>query len=184
MNRPPSSSARRRVAAACLFAAAVLPLAAHAQSNKPGLWEIQQQMQLDPAQQKQMDEARKQMAAMPPEQRKMMEDMMARQGVGVDLAGGGSKVKICIGKEDAAPIEKRADCAYDSQRSGATWKVKYRCTKPVSEGDIEVTTLSPERYTMKMRGTDAKGRAMAMQGEGKWLSADCGNLKPAGAAKP
>lgn len=181
MNTSMSTQALRLSVLLCGAAAASAPWA---QSNKPGLWEIQQQMQLDPAQQKQMDEARKQMAAMPPEQRKMMEDMMAKHGAGVDLASGGSKVKICIGKEDAAPIEKRADCAYDTQRSGASWKVKYRCTKPVAAGDIEVTTLSPERYTMKMRGTDDKGRAMAMQGEGRWLSADCGNLKPAGTAKP
>ncbi len=43
---------------------ALLSLAAHAQTMKPGLWEIKQQPQLDAKRQAQLDEARKQMAKM------------------------------------------------------------------------------------------------------------------------
>lgn len=53
-----------------------------AQSLKPGLWEINNKMQSSSGQvEKAMAEAQKQMAAMPPEQRKLMQDMMAKQGV-------------------------------------------------------------------------------------------------------
>jgi hypothetical protein len=175
--------ARWCIASALLAAAA---LGAQAQTMKPGLWEVQQQMQMDEKQRKQMDEMRKQMAAMPPEQRKMMEDMMARQGLGVDLASGTQKVKLCLTKEDVTrdtpPVDQRKDCSYDGSRSGATQTIKYRCTKPASQGVIEIVGAGPERYTMKMNGTDEKGRPFAMQGEGRWLAADCGNVKPASAA--
>lgn len=184
-----SSKARRLAAFAIGLAVIALPAAAWAQASKPGLWEVRQQVQGDPAQQKQMEEMRKQMAAMPEAQRKQMEQMIARQGGGMDLATGGTVAKFCLTKEDAArdtvPMDRRADCSYEPQRSGSTTRLKYVCTKPPSQGEVELTTLSPERYTMKMKGTDDKGRAMAMQGEGRWLGADCGDVKPLKApAKP
>ncbi|WP_295637497.1 DUF3617 domain-containing protein [uncultured Methylibium sp.] len=165
------------------------PAAVGAQASKPGLWEIRQQVQGDPAQQKQMDEMRKQMAAMPEAQRKQVEQMMGKHGAGMDPASGGTVARICLTKEDAArdgvPVDKRADCSYEPQRSGNTTRLKYVCTKPPSQGEVELTALSPERYTMKMKGSDDKGRAMAMQGEGRWLGADCGDVKPLKApAKP
>ena len=149
---------------------------------KPGLWQIRQQMELDPAQQAQMEQMRKQMAAMPPAQRKQMEEMMGRNGASPD-AGGGTTSKVCVTPEDVArqsvPMEQRPDCKYDQSRSGATMNIKYVCAKPPSQGDIEITTLGPERYTMKMRGTGgAKATKIAMQGEGQWLGADCGSVKP------
>lgn len=136
-----------------------------------------------------MEEMRKQMAAMPEAQRKQVEQMMAKQGAGMDLASGGTVAKICLTKEDAArdavPMEQRSDCSYEPKRSGNTTRVKYVCTRPPSQGEVEVTTLSAERYTMKMKGSDDKGRVMAMQGEGRWLGADCGDVKPLKApAKP
>ncbi|HEU4460293.1 MAG TPA: DUF3617 domain-containing protein [Methylibium sp.] len=174
-----------------LFALAVVaaaPAVVSAQSLKPGLWEVQNRMQLDAAQQKQMDEMRKQMAAMPEAQRKQIEQMLAQQGAGVDVAGGGTKVRLCLTKDDVArdtpPVDARTDCSYDGKRNGATQQVRYVCTKPPSQGEIEVTTVSPERYTMKMTGTAGAGKPVAMQGEGRWLAADCGDVKPASAATP
>lgn len=173
--------------AALLCAVGMSGMVGPAQSQtamKPGLWQIRQQMELDPAQQAQMEQMRKQIAAMPPAQRKQMEEMMGRNGAGMDAAaGGGSTSKVCVTPEDVArqsvPMEQRPDCKYDQSRSGATTNIKYVCTKPPSQGDIEITTLGPERYTMKMRGTGgAKGTKMAMQGEGQWLGADCGSVKP------
>lgn len=177
-----SVKGRRLAALAIGLAAIASTAAAWAQASKPGLWEVRQQVQGDPAQQKQLEEFRKQMAAMPEAQRKQIEQTMARQGAGMDAASGGTVAKFCLTPEDAArdgtPMERRADCNYDAQRSGSTTRVKYVCTKPPSQGEVEITTLSAERYTMKMKGSDDKGRAMAMQGEGRWLGADCGDVKP------
>ncbi|MCB2028402.1 MAG: DUF3617 family protein, partial [Rhodoferax sp.] len=57
-----------------LFAA----LQVQAQNLQPGLWELTSTMHSGSGQmEKAMAEAQKQMAALPPEQRKMMQDMMA-----------------------------------------------------------------------------------------------------------
>ncbi len=76
---------------------------------KPGLWEIHQQTQLDPAQQAQMDEARQQMAALLPEQSKRMESMLAQRGISIDMTGNGMTMKVCVSKEQAERDEPPFD---------------------------------------------------------------------------
>jgi hypothetical protein len=64
-----------------------------AQSNtKPSLWEITSKMSspTNPQMAKQMEEAQKMMASMPPAQRKQMEEMMAKQGISMSPAAGGA----------------------------------------------------------------------------------------------
>jgi hypothetical protein len=125
---------------------------------------------------------------MPPEQRKQMEKMMAQQGVNMSpgKAGGGISTRVCITKEMAArnetPAQSSGDCKQETlQRSGNTTRFKFTCTKPPSTGEGEVTMTSPESYTMKMKMTSqAKGKSeqMTMDAQGKFLSGDCGNVKP------
>ena len=163
--------------------------AAWAQTMKPGLWEITNQMQ--GAAGGQMAEMQKQMASMPPEQRKMMEDMMAKQGMQMGKAsGGGMAVKVCMTKEmvERNEVAQQQDgCTHTtSPRSGNTMKFAFVCTKPPSRGDGQVTFVSPEAYTMQMKAvTTVKGKeeAMDMQASGKWLGTDCGNIKPLSAPK-
>lgn len=164
---------------------------AAAQTMKPGLWEITNKMggsgdtgaKMAAAQ----EQMQKQLASMPPEQRKQMEKMMAQQGVNMAPGkGGGMSSRICVSKEMAArneaPAQSQGDCKQEQlQKSGNTTKFKYTCSKPPSTGEGEVTVLSPESYTMKMNMTrQDKGKAeqMTMDAQGKWLSADCGSLKP------
>jgi hypothetical protein len=65
------------VLAACSFAAT-----ASAQSLKAGLWEVSSKMTSASGElEKATAEMQAQMASMPPEQRKMMDEMMAKQGV-------------------------------------------------------------------------------------------------------
>ncbi|MEL0583184.1 DUF3617 family protein, partial [Neisseria gonorrhoeae] len=57
----------------------------------------------------------------------------------------------------------------------------FACTQPPSSGEGTVTFVSPEAYTMKMTMKSmmqGKPETMTMDGGGKWLSADCGNIKP------
>jgi hypothetical protein len=158
-----------------------------AQNLKPGLWEINNKMQSSSGQmEKAMAESQKQMAAMPPEQRKMMQDMMAKQGLSMGPgAGGNIAVKICMTKEMAERNElpaQQGDCkTTNSPRSGNTMKMSFACTQPPSSGEGTVTFVSPEAYTMKMTMKSmmqGKPETMTMDGGGKWLSADCGNIKP------
>lgn len=171
----------RTLSALILLASAT---AASAQSMKPGLWEITNNVQsggkdMTAA----MAQMEKQMAAMPPEQRKMMQDMMAKQGVQMGAGGsGGMRIKMCLTQEmvdrNAVAPQQQGNCTHTtSPRVGGTMKYSFQCTQPVSSGQGEVTFTSPEAYSMKMTMTSAQ-RNMDMQATGKWLGSNCGDIKP------
>ena len=180
------------ISLASVVAFGIIATPATAQTMKPGLWEITNKMggsgdtgaKMAAAQ----AEMQKQMAAMPPEQRKQMEKMMAQQGVNMapGAAGGGMAVRVCITKEMAArnetPAQSQGDCKQEQlQKSGNTTKFKFTCTKPPSSGEGEVTMNNPESYTMKMKMTSpekGKPEQMSMDAQGKFVSSDCGSVKP------
>jgi len=179
----------RPTALALLAALAICALPSSAQNMKPGLWEINNKMQTGNGQfEKAMAQMQAQMASMPPEQRKMMEDMMARQGV--DLSGlgsnGGMVVKMCMTKEMVAqnqvPIQQQGDCTHRlSPVVGNSMKVSFSCTNPPASGEGQITFKGDTAYAMKMnmRSTAAgKPETMSLDATGKWLGADCGNIKP------
>ncbi len=160
---------------------------AHAQTIKPGLWEFTTQMSGgDGKMANAMAQAQKEMANMPPEQRKMMQDMMAKQGVQMGTgAGGGMTVKVCMTQEmvERNEVSHHQDgCTHtNSPRMGNTMKFSFVCTKPPSKGEGQVTFTSAEAYNMKMRTTTTiQGRqeTMDMQNSGRWLGSNCGNIKP------
>jgi hypothetical protein len=157
------------------------------QSMKPGLWEITQKMQSSSGQMEQgMAQMQQQMASMTPEQRAQVEQMMAQRGVKMGTAGGGGmSIKMCMTREMAErnemPSQDRGECKKTVQRSGNTVKVAFTCTNPPSNGEGQYTFISPDAYSMKMVvHTTAQGRpeTMNMDGTGKWLGADCGDIKP------
>ena len=162
-------------------------LVAQAQKVTPGLWETQTEMKVGNADmQAQMKRAQEQMAKMPPEQRKMMEDMMAKQGVQMGAAGGKPSIRYCLTKEQAErnqfPTDNEGRCKQDSlERSGNTVRFKYSCSNPPSSGTGEATFISDKAYTMKMvvEGTSAKGQSGQMQlaSSAKWVASDCGTVK-------
>ncbi|MEO3714351.1 DUF3617 domain-containing protein [Roseateles flavus] len=174
---------RPRAPRAALAALLALPLCASAQSTmKPGLWEMTQKPQLDPAQQAKMDQARQAMANMPPEKRQMMEQMMAQHGVQVNMGAGGTvTIKTCISKEQAErhepPVDDKGRCKQQVTRSGNTVRSHFTCTDPASEGDGEFTFDSAEHYSSKL-SIQRQGRSMTISGEGRWLGADCGSIQP------
>ena len=159
---------------------------ASAQTMKPGLWEINNKMSSSSGDmEKAMTEAQKQLANLPPDQRKMMEDMMAKQGVGMGAGAGATNVKMCVTSEMAQRNEvatQQGDCKHTpSPRSGNSMKFSFVCAKPPSNGEGEVIFVSPEAYTMKMTlNTTAMGKAekMNMAATARFLSAECGNIKP------
>lgn len=161
---------------------------ASAQTMKPGLWEINNKMQADGKMGQDMAMAQQQIANMPPEQRKMMEEMMAKQGVAMGSGGPGAiATKVCMTKEMAERNEipsQKDDCKQTaSPRSGKTMKISFTCTNPPSSGEGQITFVSPEAYTMNMTmNTVAEGKPQRvnMDAAGKWLSTDCGAIKPRG----
>lgn len=174
------------IAAACC--AAVLPAAA--QTLKPGVWEMTNKMN-NPQMDQAMAEMQKQMAAMPPDQRKQMEEMMAKQGVRMTpgAAGGGMSVQVCMTKEmverNDMPMQEGCKVTQNS-RSGNTTKMAFTCTNPPSSGEGTFTSNGPESYSSKMTvrsQVQGKTETMTMEGSGRWIKADCGNLKPITPAK-
>jgi hypothetical protein len=158
-----------------------------AQSMKPGLWEISTQMQGGSQMGDAMAQAQKHMESMPPEQRKMMQDMMAKQGMQMGTgAGSGISLKVCMTQEmvDRNEISSgnQNNCTHTyGQRTGNTQKFSFSCTKPSSSGEGLVTFSSAEAYSMKMNSTvNARGapEKMEIQNNGRWLSVDCGGVKP------
>lgn len=180
---------RSSVAALAAFAACT----AHAQTLKPGLWELTSRMEGGSVKmQDSMAQMQKQLAAMPPEQRKQMEEVMAKQGVKMAPSGpgGGIAIQTCFTKEmverNDIPASK-GDCKTTSQsRTGNTMKTAFTCTNPASTGEAVFTLVSPEAYTSKvivMSQVQGKPEKIDMSGSGKFLAADCGSVKPMRAAK-
>jgi hypothetical protein len=155
---------------------------AAAQTMKPGLWEINNKTG--------SGEMEKAMAGMPTEQRKQMQDMLAKQGMGQGGASGMS-VKMCMTQEMAErnerPSQQQGNCETShSPRSGNAIKFSYTCAQPQSSGEGQITYVSDTAYTMKIATTaTVRGKAeqMNMDASGKWLSADCGNVKPIASPK-
>lgn len=155
---------------------------------KPGLWEhsIQgggsQGGQIAAA----MKDAQKAMATMPPEQRRAMEQMMAQQGVSLDARG--QTIRLCLTPEDVARDEipvARDGCTQKAARNGDTWTMTFQCPardgQAASSGRGTVTLQGASGYsgdfTMDTR-VDGKPEQMAMKTQGRWISADCGAVKP------
>ncbi len=184
----PSHSLRLLPLTLCLLGAAS---AAHAQKLTPGLWENTITLKsgdgrMDAA----MVRMQEELAKMPPEQRKQMEAMMANRGVAMGGTGGAggtpNAIRICMSKEQAerndVPQGNDSRCKRDTlERSGSRLKFKVTCTEPPGTGEGTFNFTSDKAYSGNMvMNVTREGQAMRMeiQQEGKWLSADCGTLKP------
>jgi hypothetical protein len=114
--------------------------------------------------------------------------MMGKQGV--QLGGGsngGTATRFCMSRQQAerqqvAPAQ--GDCKVTRQsRSGSTFTSSFTCTSPKSSGDSVVTFTSAEAYASKLTMVTEQGgkkEKTVMESNAKWLSADCGSLKPIG----
>lgn len=161
---------------------------ASAQSIKPGLWEIHQKVGGNPQMERAMAEMQKQMAGLTPAQRKQMEAMLGQQGMSLPKpgAGGGMALKVCITPEMAArsdmPTQTEGDCTNTvTSRSGNTLKMRFVCKNPPSSGEGTYTFSGDTAYTLKMVMNTAragKAETLTLDGQGKWLSSNCGEANP------
>jgi Protein of unknown function (DUF3617) len=175
---------------------------------QPGLWENSfkmtgesnkelQSIQNDQMK-KAMEEMKKQLANMPPEQRKQVEAMMAQSGVKIEgdsikmqndavkISSEGTQVKQCITQ---AEID-RGDFPDDDENCKSTltqisknhFKATHKCTgENPSHGESDVIYDSNRHYSGKGSMTqtiDGKQHMLEIEMEGKWISSDCGNIKP------
>lgn len=146
-----------------------------------------------------MEEMKKQLANMSPEQRKQVEAMMAQSGMKmtddgvsfnnnqVEISPTGTIAKLCVTQAQIDRGELPDDvkgCESVLKQVNATqFKSTHVCSGQYSgTGESEVTFQSPKHYTGagKMNQvTNGEKRTMDFTMEGKWLSSDCGDVKPA-----
>ncbi len=131
-----------------------------------------------------MAEMQKKLATMPPDQRRLMEQMMASHGVGLNDKA--HTLKICLTPEQAARLDIPAQdgrCKQTvTQRSVNRVTVAFQCEgPPAGRGEATVTLRSPTDYS----GTawfetrvNGKPEKMNITQTGRWLGLDCGNVSP------
>ena len=152
---------------------------------KPGLWEIKTKMVSDKGETDPMEHMRKSMEKMKPEQRRQMEEMMSKQGVGLGGGMGGGGMKICY----TAELLKNNESLMGQQKNDSKCKTKittqsttktameYKC-EDGSFGTGEWTFESKEKYKGAMKMTSSKGKKSEIKHEAKFISANCGSVKP------
>lgn len=170
----------------CVLAAIAWPT--QAQEMKAGLWEYKSKMssasgEMEAA----MAEAREALASMPPEQRRMMEQMMSAQGMQMTMGADNTQViRVCVTEEQARDFDVQSDpnCTQQTvDRSGNRIKVRFACKSDgvITEGESELVFSSGSSYqgTTTIRTNDNGEReTLTVQQEGRRLGDDCGNLKP------
>ena len=179
-------SYRHLIPAAAFAAVFTFPLHAAAQTMRPGLWEISNKVQSGNSQTAAaMAAAQKELANMPPEQRKMIEGMLAKQGVGMSVGGdGGVTITHCVTKEMAdrkeLPTGQQGDCTSTNTPVPGGMNVSFNCAKPPSSGTGQVKFQGDSGYTMNMNvnsTVNGKPERMTVQSVGRLLSPVCPNAK-------
>lgn len=175
---------------------------------KPGLWEntvnlsSQSAAKMQDAYADQMKQAmaemKKQLAEMPPEQRKMMEEMMANSGVKMDeeslsfedgrvsITQDGTIARSCITQAeiDKGQLREPEEGCHSTLTRIDNKRIKSSdiCTgKSASTSELEIQFHSPTHYTGQGKSTqivDGKPMEVAFTMEGKWLANDCGDVAP------
>ena len=166
------------------FAIAFSAFAVQAQTTiptppiKPGLWQVQMERVVDGQKMPDMSERLKNMA---PEKRAQFEAMMKQHG----LEAGGHGSQVCYSREslEHSPwADTQTDCKPTfSTRTSSVWKWHTTCPKLGVESDGEAIFTDPENYTVKSTSVSKMGdkvRNASTTMTGKWMSSDCGGLKP------
>ena len=170
---------RPLVTALAIAAAAVAALSQTAPPIKPGLWQIHTEREVNG---QKMPDASERMKTLSPEKRAQIEAMMKQHGI---AAGAGGVGQVCYTREslERSPwAEHESDCKTSfSSHSGSAWKWHTTCPGSSYEGDSEAIFSDHENYTIKSTSVMKMGdkvRNSRSTITGKWLSADCGGLKP------
>ncbi|MBD1550281.1 DUF3617 domain-containing protein [Pseudomonas typographi] len=170
-----------RSRAAVLLTLLLAPLA-HGQMLQPGLWELTtSNMQVDGKPLPDMQFMLDQLKNLAPEQRTMMEQALANQGITV----GGNGIRSCLTPEqvktnDIPLQDPKSGCTQQiTERKGNVWKFRFNC--PKAQGAGEAHFLSDREFTTTVSGTfNASGTSQqgSMNTRALWLGTDCGAVKP------
>lgn len=149
----------------------------------PGLWENKIELtsksgQIEAA----LEQAEALLASMPPEQQKMMKDMMAKQGVNFDFAN--RTLQSCLTKEQISNFElaeTREGCTQSFEETSKNhFALKLSCQDQSMSGQGEWIIQDQKHYSgtivmdVNMNGQQD---VMTMKQVGEWKSSNCGDLQ-------
>jgi hypothetical protein len=157
----------------------------HAESIvRPGLWEMStSNMEVSGQKVPSLDSLMQQIGTLPADQRKRMEDVLAQQGMSLGNKG----MRVCLSERqvqrDTLMLHDQGqDCSQQvTDRKGGSWAFTFQCPQAQGEGTAQI--LSDQEFTSHVKGQFAVQGAGPQRGSmdyrGRWVSADCGDLKPA-----
>lgn len=142
---------------------------------RPGLWEFTTQAQSGGVALPDVQAMLAQMQNLPPQQREMMEQMLAKQGI----AAGQKGVRMCISEATAKggniPLQDPdSGCSNEiTERSEGLWKFRFKC--PNGEGEGETRFQSDTAFSTTLNG-NYNGKPGTLQSQASWVGGDCGGL--------
>ena len=145
----------------------------------PGLWEVKVKIKNGDQEVDPQAEVKKAMANMPPEQRKQMEAVLAQHGAAM---GGDSGMKVCFTAEQLADGKFLGHRPHDNCESSITHQsssqvaMSFKC-KDGTNGSGEWKLDGKTTYSGHMKMTKKDGKLTEITQVGKFVSADCGNVK-------
>lgn len=166
-----------RLQPSLLFCLYLLPVLACAEQIRPGLWEFTGNLQNNGQAMPDMQQMLGQLQNLSPEQRQIMEQMLAKQGVKL----GGAGVQVCLSEAQAKardiPLQDpESGCTHEITERGAdVWKFRFTC--PDGQGEGETRFEGETAFSTQVNGVYG-GRQSSMHSQARWVSADCGGLPP------
>jgi Protein of unknown function (DUF3617) len=187
-----------KISALLLCFAGLMPLAASAQRLAPGLWEYTTAMkqQGGGADAEKLAKVQERMAQMSPGARAQLEQIMTKRDGknGAEafslLSGKPTGSHVCVTPEQAArDYEPKVESRCKSEiveRSATSLRAKLVCTgEPPMSGETQYTMTGNKAFNGRiLMNTQKDGKASQMEitQTGRWLAADCGDVKPLGTA--
>ncbi|MBW8759111.1 MAG: DUF3617 domain-containing protein [Burkholderiales bacterium] len=182
-------NARHRLLIACAVVLPAVSALAQGPQIRPGLWEETVKMKMGGADaDAAMEKMKARLAAMPPDQRAAVEKMMAGRGLGMAPGGAANVVRVCYTREQLArgftPGSDSRCTRKNVSTSGNVTRYDFACTTAqkhsvVGHGTLTTMGDSAFAFSSESDSTSDKG-TMHMSNDiaGKFVSGDCGDVKP------
>lgn len=146
---------------------------------QPGKWKHEYSMSSESGVfEEAMNEVRKQLDALPAAQRRMVEDMMASQGMSLDMQG--ASLEICLTESDLQQglLPQQEGCTQEvTEQSGDVFQVTFACdSNPPTSGQGTFRVHDPRTYSALVTvNTEFNGNPeiLTMEQKGTWLQQEC-----------
>jgi hypothetical protein len=155
---------------------------------KPGQWKYENNIKVNGQQFNPSSQLEQAWAQLPPEQKAMMEKMMAEKMMknanknmnfgSMGSAGSPASPQVCITQEmidqgNMAPPEDRQQCNYDIQKNTKDLITGSVTCKNKTKGTFSMKRVSKEKIEGDMKVTGAQGHKVNSTFVATWVSANC-----------